>query len=104
MKILTLSIAVVAVAFSCAKFSMEASADQQLMTQPVKQMNVRTAAEVKRVFGFAAERGRQAIEISCAPADSDWCAKDFVTACDNADGGMSTNPDGGVTCSLPQHE
>jgi hypothetical protein len=66
---------------------------------------VQSAYEVKRAFDLAAkERGRQEIEISCAPADSDWCAKDFVQACDNADGGMSTNPDGGVTCSLPQHQ
>lgn len=64
-----------------------------------------SAFEVKRAFGLAAkERGRQAIEISCAPADSQWCADDFVQACDEQDGGMSTNPDGGVTCSLPQYE
>ena len=66
---------------------------------------VQNASEVKRAFDLAAkERGRQAIEISCAPANSDWCAKDFVQACDNAKGGMSTNPDGGVTCSLPQYK
>jgi hypothetical protein len=66
---------------------------------------VQNAYEVKRAFDLAAkERGRQAIEISCAPANSDWCAKDFVQACANAKGGMSTNPDGGVTCSLPQHQ
>ena len=67
---------------------------------------VQNAHEVKRAFDLAAkeERGRQAIEISCAPANSDWCAKDFVQACANAKGGMSTNPDGGVTCSLPQYQ
>ena len=71
----------------------------------IKQLSVRNAAEVKSVFRLAAgDQGRQAIEISCSPASSDWCAKDFVTACDNAKGGMSTDPDGGVTCSLPQHE
>ena len=70
-----------------------------------KQIDVRSATQVKRAFGLAAkERGRQAIEISCSPAGSDWCAKDFVQACDNAKGGMSTNPEGGVTCSLPQHQ
>lgn len=74
-------------------------------TKEVKQLRVLSALEVKRAFDLAArDGGRQAIEISCSPADSSWCAKDFVTACDNADGGMSTNPDGGVTCSLPQHK
>lgn len=71
----------------------------------VKQMKVRSAAEVQRIFGLAAaERGRQAIEISCSPAGSTWCAEGFVAACDKAKGGMSTGPDGSVTCSLPQHE
>ncbi len=70
-----------------------------------KQIDVRSATQVKPAFGLAAkERGRQAIEISCSPAGSDWCAKDFVDACANAKGGMSTNPEGGVTCSLPQYQ
>ena len=74
-------------------------------TKDAKQLRALSAREVTRAFDLAArDGGRQAIEISCAPADSEWCAKDFVTACDNADGGMSTNPDGGVTCSLPQHK
>jgi hypothetical protein len=71
----------------------------------IKKFVVENAHDVKPAFGLAAkERGRQAIEISCAPANSDWCAKDFVQACANAKGGMSTNPDGGVTCSLPQYQ
>lgn len=89
-----------AAALACAAAGSLAQADQQ-----IKQMNVRNAAEVKGVFGLAAaEGGRQAIEISCSPASSTWCAKDFVAACDRAKGGMSTGPDGGVTCSLPQHD
>jgi len=75
------------------------------VTREAKLLRVLSALDVSRVFGFAAaERGRQAIEISCSPASSSWCAKDFVTACDNAKGGLSTDPDGGVTCSLPQHK
>lgn len=70
----------------------------------VKQLTVRSAAEIKSVFGLSAGERRQAIEISCSPASSSWCAKDFVAACDKNKGGMSTDPDGGVTCSLPQHE
>jgi len=81
-----------------------AIADQAVQPRKVKQLTVRSVADVKSVFGLAAAQGRQAIEISCSPASSSWCAKDFVTACDNAKGGMSTDPDGGVTCSLPQHE
>jgi hypothetical protein len=101
MKSLTLSLAILASSVALAMVSLDAGADQLLQT---KQLNVRNAAEVKKVFGIAAaDGGRQAIEISCSPADSDWCAKDFVTACDNAKGGMSTGPDGGVTCSLPQY-
>jgi hypothetical protein len=75
---------------------------QMLMSEANNAANV---AKIKRAFDLAArERGRQAIEISCAPADSDWCANEFVAACDKNEGGMSTDPDGGVTCSLPQHE
>jgi len=75
---------------------------QTLMSEANNAANV---AKIKRAFSLAAkERGRQAIEISCAPASSDWCANDFVAACDKNKGGMSTNPEGGVTCSLPQYE
>lgn len=70
----------------------------------VKQLTVRSAAEIKSVFGLSAGERRQEIEISCSPAGSSWCAKDFVAACDKNGGGMSSDPDGGVTCSLPQHE
>jgi hypothetical protein len=81
------------------------AAIEESLTKKKHLRAAQSAFEVERAFGFAAkERGRQAIEISCAPADSDWCANDFVAACDKNDGGMSTNPDGGVTCSLPQHE
>jgi hypothetical protein len=75
----------------------------QMMTSDLQ--SAENIAKIKRTFDLAArQRGRQAIEISCAPADSQWCADDFVAACDKAKGGLSTNPDGGVTCSLPQYE
>lgn len=77
----------------------------QAKKQSVLELRVRNAAEVQRSFGFAARQpGAQAIEISCSPGDSEHCSGDFVTACDDHDGGMSTNPDGSVTCSLPQHD
>ena len=72
---------------------------QMLMSEANNAANV---AKIKRTFDLAArQRGRQAIEISCAPGDSSWCAKEYVAACDRHDGGMSTNPDGSVTCSFP---
>jgi len=105
MKTLAFSLSLLASSVAFAALGPGAGADQLLQTKKVKQLEVRNTAEVKTVFGFAAaDGGRQAIEISCSPADSDWCAKDFVTACDNAKGGMSTNPEGGVTCSLPQYK
>jgi hypothetical protein len=70
----------------------------------VKRIQVQSLAQVKQAFRLSADGGRQAIEISCAPASSSWCANEFVAACDKNDGGMSSDPDGGVTCSLPQHE
>lgn len=121
MKTIACSLAILAAAVSSAAPAAPAAAQQfeiQVMTSDLqnaesvrsatkeaKQLRVLSAPEVKRAFDLAArDGGRQAIEISCAPADSEWCAKDFVAACDKADGGMSTNPDGGVTCSLPQYD
>jgi hypothetical protein len=76
----------------------------QTKQQSVKKLKVRSAAEIKHAFGLTAGQRTQAIEISCAPGGSSHCTGDFVTACDNHEGGMSTNPDGSVTCSLPQHD
>ena len=71
--------------------------------------NAENVAKIKKTFDMAAaQRGRQAIEISCSPASSNWCTDGFVTACNNADGGLSSVDDGSksgiVTCSLPQHK
>jgi hypothetical protein len=106
MKTLTLSLATLALSLSFATPGLEAAAAERLSpAKEAKQLRVLSAVEIKRTFGLAAgQRGRQAIEISCAPADSQWCADDFVQACDDHDGGMSTNDDGSVTCSLPQYE
>lgn len=94
-------LAILAVAAACAAFDAPAGATEY---KDIMKFVVESPRGIKPAFGLAArERGRQAIEISCAPAGSDWCAKDFVQACANAKGGMSTNPDGGVTCSLPQY-
>lgn len=97
---------IVALALSSASLlsPMLAAADQIQKTGAVKQIQVRNAVELQRAFNLAAAEGRQAIEISCFPASSSWCAEGFVAACDKNGGGMSSDPDGGVTCSLPQHE
>ena len=88
----TCPLAILAVA--CVVLSAPAGATE---CKDIKKFVVENAHDVKPTFGLAArERGRQAIEISCAPADSQWCADDFVAACDKAKGGLSTNPDGGV--------
>ncbi|MEZ5832532.1 MAG: hypothetical protein R3D05_15270 [Dongiaceae bacterium] len=73
-------------------------------TKKAKVLRAQTTRDAQNAFDLAAKgRNRQAIEISCKPASSDWCANGFVQACDKAKGGMSTDPDGGVTCSLPQY-
>lgn len=103
MRTIALSLALLALAAAPALAEKTLQFDIQMATSDLQ--NAENAAKIKRTFDLAAkQRGRQAIEISCAPADSQWCADDFVAACDKAKGGMSTNPDGGVTCSLPQHE
>lgn len=100
MKRASILVAVTSALLAAAAFGSLAEADQQ-----VKHMVVRNAAEVKSVFALAtADGGRQAVEISCSPAGSTWCAGGFITACDRAKGGMSTGPNGEVTCSLPQHD
>lgn len=33
-------------------------------------------------------------------SDTDFCATEFVTACEKGGGGASTDPDGGVVCSV----
>jgi hypothetical protein len=100
MKTLTLSLAILASTAALATIGL-AAADQ---TQMTKQIDVRSAAQVKGAFDLAARPGggKQAVVITCYPASSSWCGKNFVQACDNAKGGMSTNPDGSTSCTV-QH-
>lgn len=74
---------------------------QMMMSEYNSAENV---AKLKRGFDLAAaerQRSRQAIEISCAPGKSTWCAKEFAAACERHDGDTSANPDGSATCSFP---
>jgi hypothetical protein len=41
------------------------------------------------------------VDISCHPADHDWCANDFQAACDAHSGGLSSQEDGSVNCNIP---
>lgn len=43
------------------------------------------------------------ISLTCRPPDDDYCATDFQARCDEGGGGLSTEPDGGITCTLPDH-
>lgn len=47
----------------------------------------------------AAPKGPQksGLEVTCS---SEWCMKSIVSGCDKNGGGLSTNPDGSVTCSM----
>lgn len=103
--VLLLSVTLLGAGASGAAQPSDAQQLLQAKKQNVLELRVRNAAEVERSFGFAARQsGAQAIEISCSPGTSEHCSGDFVAACDKNDGGMSTNPDGSVTCSLPQHD
>lgn len=42
--------------------------------------------------------------ITCRPGNSNWCANGFQIQCERQDGGLSTEPDGGVTCTYPEAE
>ena len=104
MRILALSLGLLA-AIAAIPAAADRTLNFEIQMATSEMNNAENAAKIKKTFNMAAaQRGRQAIEISCSPASSTWCAKDFVTACDNAKGGMSTGPDGGVTCSLPQYK
>jgi hypothetical protein len=42
-------------------------------------------------------QARSGLEVTCS---SEWCMKSIVAGCDKNGGGLSTNPDGSVTCSM----
>ena len=39
------------------------------------------------------------IVVSCHPPSNDWCANGFQDACTSMGGGLSTEPDGGISCA-----
>lgn len=101
MKSLTMSLAILASSMALATLGLGAAADQ---TQKIKQLTVRSAADIGKAFGAATnDGGREPIVITCFPAGSEWCAKGFVAACDKHKGGLGSDDQGGVTCSLPQY-
>lgn len=68
-----------------------------------EQLQVTNKEEFQRALDLARRNndGAVALEISCHPPDHEWCAGGFQAACDDHEGGLSTNPDGGITCSMP---
>ncbi len=59
-----------------------------------KQFQVRRA---QRNHAAAFKGGRGPVQDTC-PGGDKQCIKDLIAACDKADGGLSTQPDGGVDC------
>jgi hypothetical protein len=53
---------------------------------------------------FQATKDAAADSVTCRPATSNWCANGFQIACDTQNGGLSTEPDGGITCTYPESE
>lgn len=39
--------------------------------------------------------------INCYSPDTNWCSNGYANACDGLHGGLSTEPDGSITCSIP---
>lgn len=96
MKIVSIPLAVLGLSLALAGIG---AADQA----QTKQVHVRSAAQVMNAFNLAAKPGggKQDVVITCWPASSSWCGGKFVQACDNAKGGMSSDPDGSTSCTIP---
>lgn len=56
------------------------------------------------IFQPAQGGAARADSVTCRPATSNWCANGFQIACDTQNGGLSTEPDGGITCTYPEYE
>jgi len=68
-------------------------------TATVKTIKARNNSDVNKAFRIARADSHSAIVITCHPPDHKWCAGDFQTACEEGGGGLSTEPDGGISCS-----
>ena len=54
---------------------------------------------------FQVKPGTSAADsITCRPGTSNWCANGFQIQCERQDGALSSEPDGGVTCTYPESE
>ncbi|MCB2096294.1 MAG: hypothetical protein AB7F91_02620 [Parvularculaceae bacterium] len=65
---------------------------------------VSSAVEFNRALRLARRGGgtSASLDFDCSPPGEKWCSSGgFATACDDAGGGMSTNPDGTLHCSVP---
>ena len=65
----------------------------------IKKMKVRNVGELDRGLNLARGGNHSAIVLTCYPPTDSWCANEFQTACEKGGGGLSTEPDGGISCS-----
>lgn len=96
------------VCVSLAGFSISASAGEAVAKSiklennryKIENVRVRNNAELSKALNLAAKDTHSAIVITCHPPTNDWCAGKFQTKCTDAGGGLSTEPDGGIACSV----
>ena len=77
----------------------EASGLVQSLVSP----DFRTMAGVTISVGWGDDGTQDQVDVGCA-GDDNFCATNFVAWCDLQEGGMSTNPDGTVTCSFDDED
>lgn len=69
-------------------------------TGAVKNIKARNSSDLKRAFRIASTDNHSALVVTCHPPEHKWCAGEFQTACEDMGGGVGTEPDGGISCSV----
>ncbi|MCX4186639.1 hypothetical protein [Methylophaga sp. OBS4] len=64
-------------------------------------ITVQANTNLNHLFDLGTQRGGVQVDISCHPAEHDWCTNDFQTTCDAHGGGLSSQEDGSVNCNIP---
>ncbi len=86
-------------AVSAAGFAGQPQMAQVRLAKQKQVLRLPAKAAMKALRQVGGGGATHAIDITCT-SDDDTCATDFVAACDRKNGGLSTNPDGSVTCSF----
>ncbi len=86
-------------AVSAAGFAGQPQMAQVRLAKQKQVLRLPAKAAMKALRQVGGGGATHAIDITCT-SDDDTCATDFVAACDRKKGGLSTNPDGSVTCSF----